>query len=154
MTESKEHETNIKVSLEDERWEAHDELRKAFDKLADERWSGHRREHDAERDARKVALEAMEKRLDGMNEFRDQLRDQAANFVRIEVLGSLEKQMREAIAALDKRLDTEREERRDQQTLKTGQEQGMSRSAAIIVTSVGIVGTLLGAFAILLNILK
>lgn len=46
----------------------------------------HTREHVMNDQAIVKAYETMEKRLESMNEFRDQLRDQAATFVRREVL--------------------------------------------------------------------
>lgn len=59
-----------------------------------------------------LAREAMEKRLDGMNEFRDQLRDQAARFINRDELNAIsshndEGQARnvEAIQRLSSRMD-------------------------------------------------
>jgi hypothetical protein len=59
-----------------------------------------------------LAREAMEKRLDGMNEFRDQLRDQAARFISRDELNAIsshndEGQARnaEAIQGLSSRMD-------------------------------------------------
>jgi hypothetical protein len=42
-------------------------------------------------------------------------------------------------------IHTEREERRDQQNLRVGQERGMSQTTAIIVAAVGFVVMVLGA---------
>jgi hypothetical protein len=78
----------------------------------------HGNEHARDGEARKLALEGMEKRLEGMNEFRNQLKEQAATFARVEGLerereriNALEKNIpqayftKEAAEGFDKRLD-------------------------------------------------
>ena len=58
-------------------------LERHFDKIIDIRY-------EAIQDATELARKAMEKRLDGMNEFRDTLKDQAGKFVtRSEVIAAI-----------------------------------------------------------------
>jgi len=132
---------------------SHSEAHAAHEKLHDVEAGAHQAMHDAEERAVKAAVSAMDKRLDGMNEFRDQLRDQAGTFVRTPEMQALEKQFRSDLESMDKRIDTEREERREQQSLRVGTQQGISQSTAFIVGAVGLVGAILGVIVIVSNFL-
>ena len=67
---------------------------------------------------------------------------------------ALDGQVERRFDELTKRIDTEREERRDQQNLRTGKEEGISRSAAIIIGALGVVGTVLGGVAAVSMLLR
>lgn len=54
------------------------------------------------KEAAKVALAAMDKRLDGMNEFRNQLKDQTANFSTKESVDTQMQMLESKIEALQK----------------------------------------------------
>jgi len=72
-------------------------------------WDAHHREHDAITKALERAQQAMEHRLEGMNEFRAQLSDQVSTFMTREQIGEREKtidlavtQLREQVNLLDR----------------------------------------------------
>jgi hypothetical protein len=139
--------------LLDERHKAHAEEHRIHE-------HAHEREHEATEQAIKTATIGLDKRLDAMNEFRDQLRDQASTFVRQENFDTFKDERRHALSALedanDRRFDelrqliaTEREERRAAE----GVRRGMSATTAIIVTAIGVVGTVLGIIIVGANLL-
>lgn len=79
----------------------------------------HAHEHARDNEARQIALGGMEKRLEGMNEFRAQLKEQASTFATKEMLEQLRLRFdtlggqlptgyatKDIVEALDKRLDT------------------------------------------------
>lgn len=161
----------------------HNEKHAAHDTLAEERWSGHREKHDAEKELSQqkwdshteqhasIARNLTEYKAQS-NEWRGSLADLRATFVSntevkslmgqaegtheglLNKIDALDSQIERRFTELSKRIDTEREERRDQQNLRVGQQEGISRTAAIAVSALGVIGTLFGALAILLNILK
>jgi biopolymer transport protein ExbB/TolQ len=120
----------------------------------------HKDQHAAENRAVTAATVAMDKRLDQMNEFREQLRDQATSFVRRETLDAFIVERRHALEALGNEIDkryeelrnliaTEREERRANE----GVRRGMNATTAIIVTAIGVMGTVLGIVVVVVNLL-
>ena len=70
----------------------------------DARFTDHRRVHESEHRALDAATRSNDKRLDGMNEFRDALRDAQASYVTRELLGEVVKERNVQIAALNSRV--------------------------------------------------
>jgi Flp pilus assembly protein TadB len=109
----------------------------------------HRELHGAEKQARDAAVASMEKRLESMNEFRDQLREQATTFQQVKTAEA-------AHDAIDKRLDEMRErivaiEKGD--VKQEGRSLGQGAVVAIIVGAVAFVGSILGIVIVVVNIL-
>jgi hypothetical protein len=90
-----------------------------------------------EEKARDTATMAMDKRLEGMNEFRDQLRDQQGTFVRREVYDALEVR----VTNIEKG-DIKGE----------GKALGQGTVIAVIVGAVAFVGAILGIIVVVVNI--
>jgi hypothetical protein len=140
--------------------EAHLESHQAHeDRFSDQRIA-HNERHDAEDRAEVAALAAMDKRLESMNQFREQLRDQTANFVRTDAFEQFRDERRHALEALDQTMDrrfeelrnliaTEREERRE----SLGVRKGAQDNRSAIYAGVGITGTLLGILIIIMNLI-
>jgi hypothetical protein len=102
----------------------------------------------------------MDKRLDEMNKFREQLRDQAATFVRTDAFESFKDERRHALSTLednnDKRIEelrhliaTEREERRASE----GAKRGSSATTGSLVTAITVTGAVLAIIVVVLNLL-
>jgi len=86
-----------------------------------------------------IAKESMEKRLDGMNEFRDQLKDQATSFIpRVEY--------KESIYSLQKQVDDLKQSR----DILAGKASQSSVNIAYILTAISL---LLSVFSFILNFL-
>lgn len=122
--------------------DAHERIHKISD-------DSHREQHGAEQRAVEAAVKAMDRRLDSMNEFRDQLRDQAGTFIRREQLEAFITQYERAHDEVLALIATEREERRANEGVK----KGMSQTTGLIVTAIGVVGTVLGIIIVLSNVL-
>jgi hypothetical protein len=97
----------------------------------------HGREHALEADALDKAAAAVDKRLEGMNDVRSQLHDQAATFARVEVVQALT----DRIIAIEK-LDIKSE----------GKGLGQGAVVAYIVTAVSVAGAILGIIVVLSNL--
>lgn len=69
-------------------------LKEYFLKLLEVRDREQEKQRAADQNAMEFARDAMDKRLEGMNEFRDTLRDQASRFVTREQLESLKEEVR------------------------------------------------------------
>jgi flagellar motor component MotA len=121
---------------------AHKELHEAHS-------TAHSDRHIAEQQAVRAATTAMDRRLDEMNNFREQLRDQASTFARKEMVDSVETQASRQYEELRALIQTEREERRATEGVK----RGMSSTTAIIVTAIGVVGTVLGIIIVGANLI-
>jgi len=89
--------------------------------------------------ANEVAFRAMERRLEGMNEFRDTLRDQATRFI-----------TRDEFTIIKDRLDSDIRVLRDFKSELTGKASQASVNAATIV---GFLGLLVGAVGLLMRLL-
>ena len=63
-----------------------DKLLEAYCRKEEIRWQEHSKQHELEQRAVNVASDALTKRLEGMNEIRDQLREQASTFATREAL--------------------------------------------------------------------
>lgn len=140
--------------LNQERRDSHDERHQLEHQIRDERWTAHQREHES------MAHNLSEYKAQA-NEWRQSLIDLRSTFVsKGELEGLVAKSegthdsLDSKIEALDKRLDTEREERRDQQNLRTGLSRGISTGTAIVVGAIGLVGTILGVVVVISNILS
>lgn len=154
MAPNEEERAEAHAELAKERWEAHAEKHLAEKELAEQYRQSHAEQHTS------IARNLTEYKAQS-NEWRASLSDMRSSFVTNAEIKSLLGQAESThiaigtkVEALDKRLDAEREERRDQYTLRAGQEQGISRTTAVMVVAVGLIGTLLGGLAVLLNILK
>lgn len=90
---------------------------------------------------------ATEKRFEGVNEFREQLRDQAATLASRREVESGEAALNAQIEVLRGRL-TEITRRMD---MKEGQSKGVSSSLAAIVTAIGATATLVGLIAFIIT---
>jgi len=98
----------------------------------------HSKEHSLEATARDKAESAVNQRLEGMNEVRAQLKDQALTFARVEVVQALT----DRVIAIEK-LDIKGE----------GRSLGQGAVIATIVAAVGFAATLLGLIVVLANVL-
>ena len=113
----------------------------------------HSEVHTAESTARDKAEASVDKRLEGMNEFRDQLRSQAATFLTISVFEAWKEEyrrshdeMRTLIVELQK-TDLGSESRR------SGLARGQGMVIAAIVGSISLAATILGIIIVLSNLL-
>jgi hypothetical protein len=92
-------------------------------------------------DATKLARESMEKRLDGMNEFRQTLRDQAGKFVTSSELRTLEEKLSSHLESIGTRMTLELKPLHDFQVSSDAK---ASQSSLILVGVVSPAGLLLG----------
>lgn len=104
---------------------------------------------EAQRATDKAEL-AAEKRIEGLNEFRGQLSDQAATFATKDSLEQLAERVslmvdrtRDDLESLAKRID-----------LREGSSQGRASTHAAIIAGVGVVGTLLGIVAVVVVLIQ
>ena len=129
--------------------EAHDAAHAAHEALHDNANITHKDQHVAEYRAVEAAQASMDKRLDTMNEFRDQLRDQAATFVRREALEVLDSYIDRRYEELRSLIGSEREERRANE----GNRQGVSGSLGWIIAALGAAATIISIVVVLSNVL-
>lgn len=122
--------------------------------------SAHGREHTATEGALNKAEIATEKRFESVNEFREQLRTQAATLATRELVDQISKdtdrRFVEASKISAERFDTQGRaitviEKGD--VKQEGKALGQGTVVAIIVGAVGFVGTLLGIVIVLANVL-
>lgn len=109
----------------------------------------HKEQHAAEHTAVGVAQASMDKRLDAMNEFRDQLRDQAATFISRSQYDAFVQHYEKAHDEVLQQVATEREERRANE----GSHRGSAASIGWIVTAISVVGAILGIIIVISNVL-
>ena len=133
--------------LAKERWTAHRELHAGEKELAAQKWEGHEDQHES------IARNLSEYKSQS-NEWRGSLSDLRATFATAARVDGLEASMEHRLDELRASIATEREERRDQQNLRTGQEEGISRTTAIILALIAAVGAVLGGIAVVVNLLK
>jgi hypothetical protein len=96
-----------------ERWDAHAEKHDGEHQLADERWRSHTEQHET------IARNLVDYKVQS-NEWRGSLADLRATFAPISQLDALEAHVDARLTELRNAIATEREERRDQQSLRTG----------------------------------
>lgn len=123
---------------------AHDHAHNAHEQLHRSAYDAHVAQHGAEDRAVDLAQKAMDKRLDGMNEFRDQLRDQASTFVRRDQLDSFIAQYERAHAEVVSLIATEREERRADEGRDTGSLDARTLTFSIVGVLIAISVLVLG----------
>jgi hypothetical protein len=131
------HERVAHVTAHEAAHDAHNREHSLDNKSQIERDEHHEREHKLEAVARDKAEEAVNVRLEQMNEFRSSLADQATTFVRKDTYDALV----ERVITIEK-LDIKGE----------GKSLGQGAVIAAIVGSVGFVGTLLGLIVVLANV--
>jgi gamma-glutamyl:cysteine ligase YbdK (ATP-grasp superfamily) len=154
----------VHEELDDERWDSHKEKHDNERELAQQRWIAHGNEHAA------IAKSLAEYKVQS-NEWRGSLTDLRGTFVTKDeqssamsqgesVHSAMETKMEAIEKDLQRRYDelrgmiqSEREERRDQQNLRTGEREGISRSTGIIVGSVAFMGTVIGIVVVVVNLL-
>lgn len=132
-------------STEANNWDALDERVDGDERLNEERWASHRREHES------IARNLGEYKSTS-NEWRGSLADLRATFASTASVESLETQLRNGLTELRTLIATEREERREQQAARIGRTAGLSQSAAILLALLAAGGTLVGIVATLLAI--
>lgn len=131
-----ERERALHVTAHDAAHAAHNREHTLDAKAASHQQDAHNKEHSLEATQRDKAEVAIDKRLEGMNEVRSQLKDQTATFARVEVVNALT----DRIIAIEK-LDIKGE----------GRAIGQGAVVAIIVGAVSLVGTILGILIIVAN---
>lgn len=95
----------------------------------------HHNEHVRDSEARALALAGMDKRLEGMNEFRSQLKDQASTFARSETVDQRFTALTDRIVGVEKAL-----------VLIAGKSGGTATAIAYIVTGISVAGMLIAIF--------
>jgi len=126
---------------------AHSDAHKAHEALHSTAAQAHEAQHES------IAKNLTEYKAQS-NEWRGSLADLRATFAQAATVDQLEKSMRDSFDAVNKRIDGEREERREQQNLRAGQQRGVSQSTAIIVGAVGFVGIVLSIVVAVANIMS
>lgn len=101
------------AALARERWEAHAEKHKGEKELGDQKWEAHIQQHLS------IARNLQEYKAQS-NEWRGSLSDLRATFASLAALESLESRVEAMREELRSQVATEREERREQQNLRTG----------------------------------
>jgi hypothetical protein len=125
----------------------HNEKHELENKLADEKWRGHEQHHES------IARSLTEYK-EQSNEWRGSLADLRQTFAPIARVDSIEKDIQRRYEELDTRISQEREERRENQNLRTGTQRGITQGTAIIVGSVAFIGTVLSVVVIVVNFLS
>ena len=113
MTTPQDERAEAHADLAKERWEAHLQKHVGEKELTDQKWEAHREQHSS------IARNLTEYKAQS-NEWRGSLSDLRANFAsraEVEVLETRISEFREELRA---QIATEREERREQQNLRTG----------------------------------
>ena len=87
-----------------------------------------------------LAREIMNTRLESMNEFRDQLRDQAARFITREELGLMKEKIYDELKALN--------------TAKDRAAGKASMGSVYLVTGIAVIGLFISVISILINLMK
>lgn len=129
-----------------ERAEAHAEKHASEKELSESKWAAHREQHDS------IARNLAEYKTQS-NEWRGSLSDLRLTFANKADVEALEGRLNAIREELRQAIITEREERRDQQNLRQGQERGVSQSTAIVVGAIAPVATVLTIAVILANVL-
>ena len=101
------------AELARERWDAHNEKHRSEHDLAEQKWKGHADQHDS------IAKSLVEYKAQS-NEWRGSLSDLRATFVSRAEHDALDVRVNQFREELRAAVATEREERREQQNLRTG----------------------------------
>lgn len=126
---------------------SHEQAHAGHEKLHEAFADAHKQQHASENDAVKAATTALDRRLDGMNEFRAALTEQSQTFARKDALDALDVQAGRQYEELRALIQTEREERRANEGVK----RGMSQTTGIIVGAIGVAATLISILVIFAN---
>ena len=118
-----------------ERWQAHREVHAGEKELAQQYRDSHADQHSS------IARNLAEYKTT-VNEWRQSISELRATFFPIAAHEAFEREVRAAIEALNTRVNSEREERRDQQALRTGERAGIvdtlgsGRNLLLLIVSV------------------
>lgn len=123
----------------------------------------HQHEHVLTEDALKKAATHIDQRLAAMNEFREQLRDQAATFVRRELMDAefkaLAARLETAITGVEQLVSQRAQSNADRITVleqnqaqAAGRDKGIGTSWAVVLAVVGLVGGLIGIVVFVLSL--
>lgn len=138
----------------------------SVDQLARLHADAHSREHMAHEqrhtDAQEAIIKAetsIDKRLESLNEFRSQLRDERSDLASSERVGLLEGNIDRRFTETIKHADEKHEDNRrrieilEKGDIKSeGKSLGQGAVVAILVTAIGVVGTLLGIVIVIANL--
>jgi hypothetical protein len=128
--------------------------RLATERALRESWIlSHAQLHLSESDARDKAERGIDKRLEGMNEFRDQLRDQASTFLQITVFEAWKEEYRRAHDELRNQIIDLQKADLATGSRGAGVARGQGMVIAAIVGSISVAGSILGLIIVLSNIL-
>ena len=130
------------------------ESRLASRTLAEQMAIAHHEVHTAESQARDKAATAVDRRLEGMNEFRDQLRQQATSFLTISVFETWKEEDRRATDAIRSQIIDLQKADYTGEANRRGVYRGQGMVIAAIVGSVTMASLLLGIVVILSNLLS
>lgn len=126
----------LHVTAHDAAHAAHNREHSLDEKASTIALAAHAKEHSLEKDARDKAEHAIDTRLQTMNEFRAQLKDQASTFARADTVAALT----DRIIAIEK-LDIKGE----------GKAIGQGTVIAVIIGAVTFIGTILGILIVVAN---
>jgi hypothetical protein len=129
------------------------ESRSAGRLLSEQMAIAHREVHSAESQARDKAAASVDKRLEGMNEFRDQLRTQATSFLTISVFDTWKEENRRAIDDLKVLITELQKTDLGSESRRTGTIRGQGMVIAAIVGSISLAATILGIIIVLSSLL-
>jgi hypothetical protein len=139
-------------SLQYER-ELRSEGRAASHLLSEQMARSHEMVHKAESTARDKAEVSVDKRLEGMNEFRDQLRQQATTFLTIAVFEAWKEEYRRAHDEMRALIIELQKTDLGSASRSSGLAKGQGMVVAAIIGSISLVGTILGIIIVLSNVL-
>jgi len=115
--------------------------------LSEQMARSHEAVHRAESTARDKAEAAVDKRLEGMNEFRDQLRQQATSFLTIAVFETWKEENRRALDEIRALVTGLREHDLGADNRRAGLVRGQGMVIAAIVASVSLAAVIVGIIA-------
>lgn len=123
----------------------------------------HRHEHELTEDALKKAATHIDQRLAAMNEFREQLRDQASTFVRRELMDAeikaIAARLETAITGVEQLVSQRAQTNADKiavleryQAQTAGRDKGIGASWGVVLGAVGLVGGLISIVLFVLSL--
>jgi hypothetical protein len=121
--------------------------------LAEQMARSHDSVHKAESQARDKAESAVDKRLEGMNEFRDQLRTQAATFLTIAVFDAHWKDLGTQLAEIKTGIIDLQKTDLGSASRSSGLARGQGMVIAAIITSITVASIILGLIIAISNAL-
>jgi len=130
------------------------ESRAANRLLSEQMAIAHREVHTAESQARDKAATAVDKRLEAMNEFRDQLRQQATSFLTISVFDTWKEENRRQNEDLKVLITDLQKTDLGSESRRSGTIRGQGMVIAAIVGSISVAATILGLVILVGNLLS